>query len=197
MRPVEHQSRLSIAVARLEAAHAADPHGRELDYARRLSAWVCRLDPAPSVALQLAARAQHVRRWMIPRESYPADRIGYLKWRADLKLFHAQQAGLILGEVGYDEATVAEVQDLICKRNFPRDPASRVLEDALCLVFLETQFIETLAKTGPDKMVQILQKTWKKMTPQAHAIALGLPLPAAARALMERALQPSHESSHE
>ena len=194
MSPVANQSRLQMAVTRLDAANAADPNGHELDYANRLSAWVHRLDPAPAEALQLAARAQHLQRWLIPRESYPSDRVGYLKWRADLKQFHAQQAGAILVEIGYDEATITAVQDLIRKRNFPHDPASRVLEDALCLVFLETQFSETTAKTGPDKMIQILQKTWKKMTPQAQSIALTLPLPAAGRALVERALQASNET---
>ena len=186
---IEPQTRLQTAVARLDAANAGDPRGRELDYAERLSAWVHRLAPAPTAALQLAARAQHLTRWRIPRESYPADRLGYLRWRTDLKQFHAQAAGEILREVGYDETMVTEVQDLIGKRNFPRDPASRVLEDALCLVFLETQFAETTAKTGADKMVAILRKTWQKMTPRAQAIALALPLPPAQRALVERALQ--------
>ena len=193
MSPVEQPSRLQAAKARLDAANAADPNGRELEYASQLSAWVQRLSPAPAETLQLAARAQHLRRWMIPRESYPADRVGYLKWRADLKLFHAQQAAEILTAVGYDAALVAQVQDLICKRNFPHDPASRILEDALCLVFLETQFPATTAKTGADKMVKILQKTWKKMTPQAQALAHTLPLSAESRALIQRALQPIHE----
>ena len=188
----EQQSRLQTAVARLDAANAADPQGRELPYAEQLTAWVHRLALTPSTALQLAARAQHLNRWMIPRESYPPDRLGYLKWRADLKQFHAQQAAEILVAVGYDEATVAQVQDLIRKRNFPHDPASRILEDALCLVFLETQLAPTTAKTGADKMVQILQRTWKKMTPRAQALALALPLPAECRSLVERAL---HETA--
>ena len=125
---------------------------------------------------------------MISRTPYPADRTGYLKWREDLKQFHAQQAGKILNEVGYDPATVARVQDLIRKRNFPRDPEGRVLEDALCLMFLETQFIETTAKTGDDKMMGIIKKTWNKMTPQARDIALQLPMSSECRALVERAL---------
>jgi len=112
MSPVETQSRLKMAIARLDAANTADPKGREVDYANRLSAWVHRLDPAPAEALQLAARAQHLQRWLIPRESYPSNRVGYLQWRADLKQFHAQQAGAILVEVGYDETTVTAVQDL-------------------------------------------------------------------------------------
>jgi hypothetical protein len=138
--------------------------------------------------LRLAARAQHICRWMIPRESYPPGRVGYLKWREDLKQFHAQKAGEILREVGYDETTIAHVQDLIHKRNFPHNPDSRVLEDALCLLFLETQFAETTAKTGDEKMIGILQKSWRKMTPQAQQIALTIPMTPECRALVERAL---------
>ena len=186
-----NQGRFQDAITRFDAANAADPRGLELRYAERLGAWVGRLAPDASEELRLAARAQHICRWMIPRESYPAGRIGYLKWREDLKQFHAQKAGEILREVGYDEATVARVQDLIRKRNFPRTPEGRVLEDALCLVFLETQFAETTAKTGDEKMLGILQKTWRKMTPPAQQIALTLPMSPECRALVEKALQPS------
>lgn len=160
----------------------------ELPYAQHLSAWVERLAPNASEELRLAARAQHICRWMIPRESYPPGRIGYLKWREDLKQFHARKAGEILREVGYEETPVTRVQDLIRKRNFPHDPEGRVLEDALCLVFLETQFNETNAKTGDEKMLGILQKTWRKMTPQARDIALTLPMSSGQRALVEKAL---------
>jgi hypothetical protein len=125
---------------------------------------------------------------MIPRDSYPPGRIGYLKWREDLKQFHARKAGEILHEVGYDDAINSRVQDLIRKRNFPRNPDGRILEDALCLVFLETQFAETTAKTGDEKMIGILQKTWRKMTPQAQQIALTIPMSAECRALVDKAL---------
>ena len=181
-------SRFQDAIARLDEVNAADPRGLELGYAERLSGWVDRLAPDASEALRLAARAQHICRWMIPRESYPAGRIGYLKWREDLKHFHAQKAGEILREVGYDEATIGRVQDLIRKRNFPRNPEGRVIEDALCLVFLETQLAETETKTGEEKMTQIIQKTWRKMTPQAREIALTLPLSPECRTLVEKAL---------
>lgn len=181
--------RFQDAISRFDAANAADPRGIELPYAQRLSALVERLAPDASEALRLAARAQHICRWMIPRESYPAGRIGYLKWREDLKQFHAQKAGEILREGGYEEATIARVQDLIRKRNFPRDSEGRILEDALCLIFLETQLAETTDKTGEEKMIGILQKTWKKMTPQARDIALTLPMTDAQRALIERALR--------
>src|SRR5437899_276495 len=105
------RSRFQEAICRFDAANAQDPRGVELPYAERLSAWVERLSPQASEPLRLAARAQHIHRWMIPRESYPQGRLGYLKWREDLKQFHAQKAGEILCEVGYDEATVARVQD--------------------------------------------------------------------------------------
>jgi hypothetical protein len=180
--------RFQEAIIRIDAANAADPRGIELPYAQRLSAWVERLAPNASEELRLAARAQHICRWMIPRESYPSGRIGYLKWREDLKQFHAQKAGEVLRGVGYEDTIVARAQDLIRKRNFPRDPEGRVLEDALCLVFLETQLAETTAKTGDEKMTGILQKTWRKMTPQAQKIALTLPMGEQCRALIRDAL---------
>ncbi|HUJ10117.1 MAG TPA: DUF4202 domain-containing protein [Verrucomicrobiae bacterium] len=180
--------RFQEAIARFDAANAADPRNIELPYAQRLSAWIDRLAPAASEELRLAARAQHICRWMIPRESYPPGRIGYLKWREEMKHFHARKAGDMLREVGYDDATVSRVQDLIHKRNFPRNPEGRVLEDALCLVFLETQFAETTAKTGDDKMIGILQKTWRKMTTQAQQIALALPMSPECRKLVQKAL---------
>jgi hypothetical protein len=181
-------SQFHTALEQFDAANAQDPRGLELPYAQRLSAWVERLAPNATEELRLAARAQHICRWVIPRESYPPGRIGYLKWREDLKQFHARKAAEILNELGYQETVVTRVQDLIRKRNFPRDPEVRVLEDALCLVFLETQFAETNAKTGDEKMLGILQKTWRKMTPQAREIALTLPMSPEQHALVEKAL---------
>ena len=127
-------------------------------------------------------------RWMIPRNSCEMTRVGYLKWRNDLKKFHADKAGQILREVGYPEETVAKVQALNLKKNFPDDPDSRVLEDALCLVFLEFQFAELAARTAGDKMVNALQKSWKKMTPAAREWARKLNHEPREKSLLERAL---------
>jgi hypothetical protein len=182
-------NRFQEAISRIDAANAADPRGVELPYAQRLSGWVERLSPQASEPLRLAARAQHIRRWESPRDSYPAGRVGYLQWREDLKQFHAEKAGEILAAVGYDAATIDRVQHLIRKRNFPRDEEGRVLEDALCLLFLETQFAETVEKTGEEKMIGILQKTWRKMTPQAQQIALTIPMSESCRALVKQALK--------
>jgi hypothetical protein len=160
----------------------------EILHAERRTAWVRRLagDQA-SEALLLAARAQHIRRWEIPRETYPHDRAGYLKWRQDLKEFHAEKTSEILQEVGYEADLIERVKDLILKKHLKLDPEVQTLEDALCLVFLEEQFSE-FAKKEADKIVGIVAKTWRKMSPRGHQFALALPLAPADRAIIEQAL---------
>ena len=189
--------RFEAAVRRFDEANAHDPnvetaggvaHPRELLYAQRLTGWVLRLCPDASEALRLAARCQHICRWEIPRNSYPMTRPGYLKWRADLKKFHAQKAGDILREIGYDEQTIRRIQDLNLKKNFPNDPEGRVLEDALCLVFLQFQFADLAAKTAEDKTINALQKSWEKMTNAARAEALKLNYGEREKTLLQRTL---------
>ena len=164
------------------------PHPRELLYAQRLVNWVLRLCPGASEELRLAARCQHICRWEIPRQSYPMTRAGYLQWRATLKKFHAQKAGDILREAGYPEEVIRRVQDLNLKKHFPDDPEARVLEDALCLVFLEFQLADLAARTAEDKTINALQKSWQKMTEAARAEALKLNYGEREKALLERAL---------
>jgi hypothetical protein len=164
------------------------PHPRELLYAQRLVNWVLRLCPGASEELRLAARCQHICRWEIPRQSHPMTRAGYLQWRATLKRFHAQKAGDILRGAGYPEDVIRRVQDLNLKKHFPDDPEARVLEDALCLVFLEFQFADLAAKTAADKTINALQKSWQKMTDAARAEALKLNYDEREKALLERAL---------
>jgi len=165
------------------------PRPRELLYARRLRDWVLRLCPDATEELRLAARCQHICRWEIPRNSYLMTRAGYLQWRASLKKFHAQKAGEILRDVGYGEDAVRRVQDLNLKKNFPNDPEGRVLEDALCLVFLQFQFADLAAKTVEDKTINALRKSWQKMTDAARAEALKLDFGPREKALLERALK--------
>ncbi len=116
-------------------------------------------------------------------------RAGYLQWRATLKKFHAQKAGDILREIGYAEAVIHHVQDLNLKKHFPNDPETCVLEDALCLVFLEHQFAELATTTAEDKTINALQKSWQKMTPAARTEALKLNYGEREKALLERALK--------
>ncbi len=193
----KNETRFREALRRFDEANAADPteelvngvpRPRELVYAEWLTAWVRRLCAEPSEALLLAARCQHLCRWEIPRHRYELTRAGYLRWRNDLKQFHAEKAEEILREVGYPEQTVARVQALNLKKDFPRDAESRLLEDALCLVFLEHQFADLASRTSEDKMINALQKSWRKMTPQAQEQALQLRYGAREKALLERAL---------
>ena len=189
--------RFEDALRRFDEANARDPnrevfagvpHPRELLYAQRLMKWVLQLCLGASEELRLAARCQHLCRWEIPRDSHPMTRAGYLQWRATLKKFHAQKAGEILREAGYAEDVIRRVQDLNLKKNFPNDPESRVLEDALCLVFLEFQFAELAARSDDDKMINALRKSWQKMTETARAEALKLNFGPREKALLERAL---------
>jgi len=180
---IENQARFDEALRRFDAANAADPnrdlvdgveHPRELLYARRLTDWVLRLQPDASEALRLAARCQHLCRWESPRSNYPMDRAGYLRWRAELKKFHAAQSGAILREVGYGEELIARVQSLNLKKDLGKDPDCQVLEDALCLVFLQYQLTDLAAKTDDEKVINALRKSWVKMSEQGRAEALKL-----------------------
>ena len=186
--------KFAAAIRHFDEENSRDPNqenGRpgELVYAERLTSWVLKLCPNASEALRLAARCQHICRWESPRENYPATRSGYLKWRADLKKFHAEKSGAILREVGYDDDTLRRVQDLNLKKNFPADAECRVLEDALCLVFLEFQFAALAAKSDDEKMINALRKSWAKMTEAARAEALQLKFGGREKALIERALK--------
>ena len=185
--------KLEASLLRFDAENSRDPNlensqPRELLYAQRLTGWVLRLAPDASEALRLAARCQHICRWESPRENYPMTRPGYLKWRADLKKFHAQKSGEILQAAGYDKATIRRVQDLNLKKNFPAGAETSTLEDALCLVFLEFQLADLAAKTAEDKTINALQKSWGKMTEAARAEALKLNYGEREKALLQRAL---------
>ena len=185
--------KFAAALRRFDEENSRDPNQedaqpRELLYAQRLTGWVLRLAPDASEALRLAARCQHICRWESPRENYPMTRAGYLKWRADLKKFHAEKSGAILREVGYDDETIHRVQDLNLKKHFPTDAEARTLEDALCLVFLEFQLANLVNKTAKEKTINALQKSWGKMTEAARAEALKLNYGEREKALLQRAL---------
>ena len=190
-------TRFETAIARFDAANAEDPnteevdgvsHPKELLYAQRMTAWLDKLTPDASEVLRLAARAQHIRRWAIPRRDYPMTRTGYLKWRTTLYRFHADTAGDILREVGYDDATIAAVQSLLRKERLKRNPNMQCLEDAICLVFLESYFANFAPQYDEPKVLDIVRKTWKKMSPQGQTAARSLALPPAARDLLQKAL---------
>ncbi len=194
---ITSESRFAAAIAGFDDANRADPNlvdfagekaPKELLYARQMTGWLIRLAPDASEALRLAVRAQHIRRWESPRSDYPRDREGYLEWRSNLARFHARVAGEILESVGYDAETIARVQALLRKERLKRDPEVQALEDVACLVFLENYFADFSKEHDPAKVVDILRKTWAKMSPAGHDAARGLQLDEGARALLDEAL---------
>jgi hypothetical protein len=180
--------RFEQAMALIDAANGEDPSGKELVYSRRMTDWLGRLEPAASEALRIAARAQHIRRWMILRSEYPMDRAGYHQWRTRLYDFHADQTAEILRGVGYDEAMIARVRSLLRKEGIKSNPEAQTLEDVICVVFLENYFHEFARDHDQAKLVTILQRTWKKMSARGREAALGLPMKAPDRAIIEKAL---------
>lgn len=177
----------------IDRANSDDPRReegvpREVVYSRRMVDWVRRLAPAASEELLLAARAQHVRRWTVPRETYPAGRAGYLRWREDLKKFHAAKAADILAAAGYGPASVEKVRAILLRKNLAADPEGQTLEDAACLVFLEREFAPFAAKTDEARVLDILRKTWGKMSPAARELAKALPYAPREAGLLAKAL---------
>ncbi|MCG8557118.1 MAG: DUF4202 domain-containing protein, partial [Proteobacteria bacterium] len=193
--------RFQDALDRFDQAHREDPktvvaRGAEVQwsllYHRRLSHWVGALDGQASEALRLAARCQHLRRWTIPRSDFPEGVTGYKRWRNRLAQFHADAAAAVLQDVGYEEAVIARVRDLLIKKSLKRDPEVQLFEDAICLTFLENEFASFAAKHDEDKLVNIVRKTWRKMSATGHrkALELAAQLPEPQRNLIEKALAP-------
>jgi len=180
--------RFTAAIRRFDEANSDDPDGEALIYAQRMSEWLDKFEPEASEALKLAARSQHIRRWEIPRNRYPMDRAGYHRWRNELAAFHAKVAGEILREVGYDEPTVGRVQSLLKKERLKEDPEAQLLEDVICLVFLQHYFPEFAGKHDEQKIIGIVRKTWRKMSDRGHEAALKLPMGEQERKLIEKAL---------
>jgi hypothetical protein len=175
--------RFARAVALFDAANGEDPnretfegaeYPKEVLYAQRMTAWLDRFAPDASEALKLAARAQHIRRWAIPRSEYPMDRKGYDLWRTTLAKFHGDTAAEILRRVGYDEPTIERVKALLLKERMKLDPEGQTLEDVVCLVFLQYYFAEFASHYSEPKLVGIVRKTWKKMSERGHEEALKL-----------------------
>jgi hypothetical protein len=183
------------AIAAFDAANAEDPTHiagvpSELLYARRMTDWLNRLYPDAGDILHLAARSQHIRRWMVPRSKYPMTRPGYHQWRTFLYSFHAETAAEILKQAGYEDPAIARVRSLLKKEKIKTDPEMQMLEDVACLVFLESYFADFAIKHDEGKVIGILRRTWKKMSPRAHAAAIKLQLSDQARQLIEKALSP-------
>ena len=192
--------RFDGVIAAIDAANARDPKTVEIDrravpaellYGQRMSDALATMAPEASELLRIAVRGQHIERWTSPRASYPAGRAGYLKWRSDLKDFHARRLGEIMTAAGYGQQEAARVGALVRKERLRTDPEAQTLEDVACIVFLAHYLEEFLGKTDADdaKLARILAQTWNKMSAQGHAQAGRLDLPARVLALLKRGLE--------
>lgn len=191
------RDRFERAIDAIDQANSADPHqlivdgtprSKELVHAELMTRWVLRLDPSATQVQLLAARAHHLRRWTVPRASFPQGRSGYLRWRTTLSRQHAEDVAAILAECGYDAATTERVEQIVRKERRTTDPQVQTHEDALCLTFIETQLEALAERLEHDKMVQVTRKTFVKMSERARAEADRLDLTPEVRGLLDEAL---------
>ncbi|NJX14218.1 DUF4202 domain-containing protein [Tamlana crocina] len=190
-------TRFETAIALIDEKNNQDPnvyevfgieYPKELLYSQRMTRKLLQFEPNASKALQIAARAQHICRWKIARDEYPMDRVGYLKWRETLKKMHAELTSEILNQVGYDQEFIDRVSFLINKKLIKKNEESQTLEDTICLVFLDYYFEEFAAKHDDEKVIDILNKTWVKMSEKGHQEALKLPFSEKSLALVKQAI---------
>ncbi len=191
------QEQLAEAYHLIDQANSKDPNteevngksiAKELIYAQRMTETLEKFDPNASDILKIAARSQHICRWEIPRNSYSMDRVGYLKWREDLKKFHASKASEILEKIGYADEQINRVAFLLQKKKLKKDEDTQTLEDVICLVFLNFYYESFLVKHSDEKVIDILQKTWRKMSEKGHQAALQLSYSVKGLELIKQAL---------
>ena len=182
----------------IDAENAQDPnheiyqeksYPKELLYSNRMYERLMNFHPNASEAVQIAAKAQHICRWKSTRESYPMDRVGYLRWREDLKKFHAKTTATILEKAGYDDTFIDRVSFLIEKKLLKKDEETQLLEDVICLVFLEFYLDPFVHKHDREKMKNIILKTWNKMSEKGHQEALKINFIPENLALIKEALR--------
>ena len=191
-------ARLDRLLLTIDHANSRDPnreqlngqaHPRELVYGQRMSEQLAAFSPEASEHLQIGARAQHIERWTQPRNLYPLGRTGYKQWRSQLSLFHAQRAGELMEEQGYSTEDIDRVKFLLQKRQLHRDTESQTLEDVVCLVFIEYYLADFAEKHPRDKLIDIIRKTWKKMSEEGQGAALQLALPQDLTAILREAVR--------
>ncbi|WP_270727643.1 DUF4202 domain-containing protein [Shimia sp. Alg240-R146] len=170
-------SKLDTVLAAIDAANAKDHRMDEgqpedLLYGQRMSAECDRLFPNASEVLQIAARGQHTERWVLKRADFPEGRAGYLKWRRDLGAHHATRVGELMAEAGYGEDEIAEASAMLRKEGIKRNDQVQALEDIICFVFIKWYFAPFSGKHSPEKILDIVAKTARKMSAEARVRAL-------------------------
>lgn len=192
-----NSSLINVIFAAIDAINQQDPNtestpegviAKEHLYAQRMTKQLNEFIQNPSEHLQIACRAQHIKRWSIARTEYPMDRIGYKKWRVDLGAFHADLTAELMAQVGYQEKDQERVKNILQKRHIKRDSEVQSMEDVACLVFMQYYLTAFAQKHDEPKLIGIIQKTWNKMSEQGHQTALSLPLSDNMLALVQKAL---------
>lgn len=197
------QERYQATIAAFDRANAEDPnkemfegktYPKELLYAQRMSQMQERYAPEASEAVKLAVRAQHIQRWKIPRSDYPMDRQGYLQWRTGLYKFHAETVGRTMQEAGYDDAMITRVKSIVGKKGLKVNSETQLMEDVVDLVFIEHYmigFVNQHPEYDEAKWIEIIRKTWQKMSSRAHEFALAgkIKLPEALAPLILKAVK--------
>ncbi|PSJ46418.1 DUF4202 domain-containing protein [Zobellella endophytica] len=190
-------SRLQQVLDAIDAENRQDPHQEQADgqswpkeylYSLRMSEQLARFAPNASELLQIAARAQHIRRWTVPRTDYPMDRAGYKHWRTDLAKYHGELTAKLMENAGYGEEDQERVKALLLKKQLKRDDEVQTLEDVICLVFIHYYLEDFATKHEEEKLLDIIRKTWGKMSEAGHAAALKVPLSAPVQSLVGKAL---------
>lgn len=197
------ESRFQRAIAAIDAVNAKDPNvisvddverPKELVHAEMVTSWLDKLAPDATPELKLAGRAHHIERWILPRSEFSEGRKGYLAWRQKLQRHHAEVTSQILAEIGYPKDSIQRVRDIIRKKRLSRDAEVQAFEDALCLVFLETQLHEIADRLAPEKVIDVLKRTLPKMSPEGRHAALDIDLEPEDRGLLEEAIRGSGQS---
>ncbi|HYE37471.1 DUF4202 domain-containing protein [Methylocaldum sp.] len=192
------EARLDQMFRLIDEANTQDPNNeawqgnsypKELLYGMRMTEWLDRLCPDAPDFLRIAARGQHIRRWEVPRQTYPDTREGYLQWRSYLYGFHADCVAELMARAGYDSVDIERVRKILQKRGLKNDPDVQLIEDVACLVFLDHYFAAFATTHDEDKLIGIVRKTWKKMSERARTRALELDFPNSIRALLATALE--------
>ncbi len=205
----QKQSTYEVARALIDAANSADPNQvtadgkewpKELLYSERMSDMLERYAPNADDAMKLAIRAQHIERWKSPRNAYPMDRIGYLKWRKDLYKIQANRAAELMFQAGFDKAEIERARNAVAKKNIKGNPDTQLLEDVTDLVFIEHYMLEFVGKHpdySEEKWIEIIQKTWNKMSGSAHEFVLSgaIKLPEPLVPLVQKAVSSDTENS--
>ncbi len=191
------ESKYEAALRLIDNAHSEDPNKAtvngsdqpyELHYSQKMSSYLEKRSPSAPETLRLAIRAQHFRRWEVPRNSYPMTKVGYHAWRTFLKKRQAEMASQICLSVGYAAEDADRVASMIRKEDLKQDEETQILEDVACLVFLDDQFAEFERQHDEDKIVRILRKTWGKMSEEGHRLALEIPMSERCKDLVGKAL---------